>query len=168
MITIAIERPEEGPAVEELLDTAFGPERWARPSYYLRQGLAPVAGLCRVARARTLVGTVRYWPIVAGGGPALLLGPLAVAPGWRGAGIASALVRESLAAAAGAGHDLVIAVGEPDFFARFGFTAAAPFGLVMPVAVETRRLLVRALGPEAPAAGAIARADAPLSARAAW
>jgi len=53
------------------------------------------------------------------------LGPLAVVPAFRERGIATALVREGLARLQGDGEDLVLVLGDPDFYARFGFSAKA-------------------------------------------
>ena len=50
MFRILPERPEDRDEVERLLDTAFAPGRTALSSYRLRDGVAPVAPLCRIAR----------------------------------------------------------------------------------------------------------------------
>ena len=68
MVDIATQKPGDGPAIEHLLDLAFGPDRALRPSYRLRDGVAPVAALGFTARAGgRLVGTLRFWPVVVGG-----------------------------------------------------------------------------------------------------
>jgi putative acetyltransferase len=60
---------------------------------------------------------------------ALGLGPVGVLPGAQGSGIGSALIRSALAVAGTLGEELVFVLGEPDYYARFGFSteAAAPF-----------------------------------------
>lgn len=60
---------------------------------------------------------------------ALGLGPLAVRPGMQGGGVGSELIRASLAVAGALGEELVFVLGEPEYYARFGFSAeaAAPF-----------------------------------------
>ncbi len=75
MIQIRPERPQDGPAIEQLLDRAFGANRWTRPSYSLREGVPMVRSLCFVARAgRGVAGAIRFWPVVIGDTtPALLL-----------------------------------------------------------------------------------------------
>jgi predicted N-acetyltransferase YhbS len=136
MFTITTERAEDGPAIEALLDTAFGPFRDSKVSYRYRAGVAPVASLKLVARdaGDAIVGTIRYWPILVGhaGKPGLLLGPLAVDSGKRALGIGAALVRRTLDMAAWARHERVLLVGDPAYYTRFGFVPAAPLGIVMP------------------------------------
>lgn len=135
MFTITTERPEDGPAIEELLDTAFGPFRDSKVSYRYRAGVAPVANLKLVARnaADGIVGTIRYWPVAIGHAarPGLLLGPLAVAQTARATGIGAALVRRTLDMAAWARHERVLLVGDPAYYGRFGFVPASPHGIVM-------------------------------------
>ena len=136
MFTITTERPEDGPAIETLLDTAFGPGRDSKVSYRYRDGVAPVANLKVVARAEddTLIGTIRYWPILVGAAqkPGLLLGPLAVASGWQAKGIGGALMHRSLDMASWARHERVLLVGDYGYYKRFGFRPASPHGIVMP------------------------------------
>jgi len=151
MFSVTIERPEDGPAIEALLDRAFGPGRHAKQSYRYRDGIAPIAGLRLVARdGRSVVGTVRCWPIVVGAtrAPAVLLGPLAVEPGLAGQGIGRALMWTALDFAACDGYRLVLLVGDHDYYGRFGFEPAAPHGFVMPEE-KPDRLLVHALDPSA-------------------
>jgi predicted N-acetyltransferase YhbS len=135
MFTITTERPEDGPAIEALLDSAFGPFRDSKVSYRYRAGVAPVAQLQLVARSAgdDIVGTIRYWPIAIGHAarPGLLLGPLAVASNARATGIGATLVRRTLDMAAWARHERVLLVGDPAYYGRFGFVPAAPLGIVM-------------------------------------
>lgn len=130
------EDPADAPAIEALLDRAFGPDRWQKRSYAYREGVAPVAALSHVADRPdgTVLGTLRFWPVLVGepGRPALLLGPIAVEPALARLGIGKALMRRGLFEAGRQGHDLVILVGDPAYYAVFGFEPAARFGLVMP------------------------------------
>jgi predicted N-acetyltransferase YhbS len=149
MLALAPEQPADAAAVETLLDTVFGPDRHAKRSYAYRRGVAPVAELCVVARAAgRIVGAIRYWPVTVGGTPALLLGPLAVDPARRGTGIGATLVDHTLERADAAGWRVVLLVGEPAYYRRFGFHPATPHGLVMPGELP-HRLMVRALRPGA-------------------
>ena len=142
MIHFADEAPAEAGAREALLDRAMGKARRLKPSERLRRGRLPARGLALVARTdAALVGTVRLWNVEAGGTPALLLGPLAVDPAVQGDGVGSGLMRLALARAADLGHRGIILVGDPEYYERFGFTAAATGGLVMPAPVERRRFL---------------------------
>ena len=57
------------------------------------------------------------------------LAPLGVAPQWQRQGIGARLVRDGLRAAAAAGVELVVVLGEPDYYRRFGFAPASLLGL---------------------------------------
>ncbi len=128
MLDIAPEGPDDGPEIERLLDLTFGPDRRTKVSYRYRPGIAPVGGLCLVARDEQgrLAGAIRYWPVRLGPRPALLLGPLAIDPDRQGQGIGRALTRASLDLAEAAGHRLVFLVGDPAYYARYGFRVAPP------------------------------------------
>jgi len=143
--------PDDEPTIELLLDAAFGADRQAKLSYRYRDKVEPVPELKLVARTSSeLVGTVRCWPIAIGSAfaPALLLGPLAVAPAHQGRGIARALMRRVLDLATGAGHNLVLLVGDPAFYRPLGFVPAARFGISMPnensVRVQVKELVPHA------------------------
>ena len=61
MITIQAERPQDGPAIEALLDAAFGPGRERKTVYRLRRGVPPVAEICLTLRRETaLLATIRF------------------------------------------------------------------------------------------------------------
>ena len=132
MLSIHLEGPVDGPQIEALLDQAFGSDRCGKVSYWYREGVARLDELCLVARvAGVLVGAIRYWPISLDCRPALLLGPLAIEHVKRSQGIGRALTEASLARAEAAGWRLVFLVGDPDYYARYGF-AVAPDNIVMP------------------------------------
>lgn len=138
------------PHVEQLLDRVFGAERREKASYLYRENVAPVAPLSWVAlEGDRLVGAIRYWPIQVGeaGHPALLLGPLAIVPGLAGKGIGRALTFKTLELAAEMDHDLVLLVGDYDYYKRFGFVPATPYGFVMPGEKRPERLQVTELKP---------------------
>lgn len=135
-------------SVERLYDRTFGPGRFRKASHGFRTGLAPVADLSWIAcEGQVTVGAIRYWPILVGaaGEDALLLGPLAVAPDRRDLGIGRALVTKTLDLAAKAGHDLVLLVGDPEYYRRFGFVSASALGFVMPGEDRPWRLQVLSL-----------------------
>ncbi len=135
MFHLTTERPEDGPAIETLLDRAFGPDRHLKTSYRYRSDVPPVRELSRVARADAdgrILGTIRYWPVAIGGHDALLLGPVAAEPALKGRGIGVALIRDTLDAAAWMNAARVVLVGDIGYYKRFGFVPTAPMGLHMP------------------------------------
>jgi predicted N-acetyltransferase YhbS len=136
------ERASDVVAREALLDASFGDNRQLRACQRLRDGQAPAEGLAISALSRgRLVGTVRLWHVIAGGVPALVLGPLAVDPPFRKLGIGRALVQRALAAAKARGHGAVLLLGDAPYYARFGFSALKTGELRLPGPFEPDRLL---------------------------
>ncbi|RNJ51278.1 GNAT family N-acetyltransferase [Methylocystis hirsuta] len=137
------EAPGDARAREALLDDAFGPARFLKTCQRLRDGSAPAPGLALVATDGVggPIGTLRLWPVLAGGRAALLLGPLAVSAEKRSLGIGGALIRESLARAADFGHRAVLLVGDAPYYVRFGFERRFTERLTMPGPVERARFL---------------------------
>jgi predicted N-acetyltransferase YhbS len=134
--------------VERLYDEVFGPARFHKASYLFREGVDPIRELSWIAlEGDRLVGAIRYWPILVGetGHSALLLGPLAIAQDRAGKGIGRALMFKTLDLAAQLGHDLVLLVGDVDYYKRFGFVPATPHGFVMPGEAKPDRLQVAPL-----------------------
>jgi predicted N-acetyltransferase YhbS len=82
-------------------------------------------------------GTSPSWGEVA----ALLLGPLAVDPAVKSAGIGSALMRHAIAEAARLGHGAILLVGDAPYYRRFGFSADKTGALAMPGPYERHRFL---------------------------
>ena len=150
MVKLLTERAEHRPAIERLLDQAFGEARWHKTCQRLRDGQKPVEALSLVALdGDALVGTVRLWTVKAGRRRALLLGPLAVDGRARDQGIGAALMEEALRRAEAADEDIVLLVGDAPYYARFGFRADATSGLWLPGPVERGRFLAKALKPSA-------------------
>lgn len=135
--------------VEALLDTCFAPGRTALSSYRLRDGVEPVRPLCLVVRDGdgTLAGAIRYWPVIAAGRPALLLGPVAIHPTRQGEGLGGLLIRESLAEARRQGWTRVMLVGDAPYYGRFGFRKLPH--IVMPPPTNPDRVLGLELRPGA-------------------
>ena len=96
---------------------------------------------------RALVGSVRQWTVKVGDAPAIFLGPIAVEEAYRSHGVGAALVELACAAAADAGHGVIVLVGDMPFFGPLGFAPAQ--GVVMPGPVDQSRVLARALTPGA-------------------
>jgi predicted N-acetyltransferase YhbS len=162
-LTIRHEHPHDAHAIEKLHERAFGPGRFARTAYRLREGVPHEADLSFTALVGTLVvASIRLSRIVAGGVPALLLGPVTVDPAFERRGIGKALVTRAIAAAREAGHGLVVLVGDEPYYGRVGFRCVPRGQLTMPGPVDENRLLylelvegtlARALGPITRATG---------------
>ena len=148
--TIRAERAEDAPLVEALNQTAFGPGRFAKSAYRLREGVSQVGELAFVAiEAGELRGSVRFWPIMIGAERALMLGPLAVQSGQRSRGIGHALMERALAQARALGHAVVILIGDEPYYARVGFSKLPQGRIRFPGPVDQSRILGLSLKPGA-------------------
>ena len=168
MLVVREESSRDIPARERLLDAAFGPARFLKTSEALRAGRLPARGLALSGiHDGELVATVRLWSIHAGGVPALLLGPLAVAESRRSLGVGAAMMEAAIARASALGHKAIILVGDEPYYRRFGFSAALTARLDMPGPVDRARFLALALQPGAldDAAGMIVAAGERAGAR---
>ena len=140
------EGPADDPVITVLHEEVFGPGRFARAAFRLREGVAHARDLSFVAMAGDrLVASVRLTPIVIGDRPGLLLGPLAVDPAFNGRGAGKALVRMALAAGREAGHAVVLLVGDMPYYGPLGFTRLGPYAVTLPAPVDPARVLVAGL-----------------------
>lgn len=145
-VEILNEDPSHLEVVEGLLDAAFGPGRFAKTAYRLREGTEPIADLCYVAmRAGRPIGAVRLSPITIGGTEVLFLGPLVVHPDHKNQGHGLALMQKALASARALGHRLVVLVGDAPYYARAGFRQIPPGQVQLPGPVDPARLLAHEL-----------------------
>jgi len=145
-LTILPETADDALAIERLHERTFGPGRYARTAYRLREGRGHVLALSFTARIGTLlVGSVRLTPICIGETPALLLGPLTVEPPFRAHGVGTALIARALKEAKVAGHKLVVLVGDEPFFGKSGFRRIPKGQVKLPGPVDPARLLVAEL-----------------------
>jgi predicted N-acetyltransferase YhbS len=145
-LVIRPEAPADADAIDRLHERAFGPGRFARTAYRIREGAPHLLDLSFTALVGTLlVGSVRLTPVRAGGEPGLMLGPVTVDPAFENRGIGRALIQRSLDAARERGHALVLLVGDEPYYGRFGFKKIPPGQLVMPGPVDPERLLAAEL-----------------------
>lgn len=148
-------------AIAALNAETFGPGRFVRSAYRVRMGLALVSPHCKVCVAEdgALIAAVRLAPIKIGQTDrALMLGPLAVSPGYAGQGYGRKLIAESLAHAARDGIRLVLLVGDEPYYGRLGFKPVPVGQITLPGPVDPTRLLVAELVP-----GALAEAHGLVS-----
>ncbi|HMN51492.1 MAG: N-acetyltransferase [Xanthobacteraceae bacterium] len=149
-LNIAPEQPEDDAAIERLSERTFGPGRFARSAYRLREGAEHRRDLSYTARIGTLlVGSVRLTPIRIGKANALLLGPLTVEPPFRSRGVGRALMEASMKAARDAGAKLVFLVGDEPYYGRIGFKKVEKGRVKMPGPVDPERVLIAELTPGA-------------------
>ena len=142
------ERAEDAPLVDALNAASFGPGRYAKSAYRLREGVDAVAELSFVAIEQgALRGSVRFWLVFVGAEKVLLLGPLAVRSDQRGRGIGIALMNKGIEEARQRGYGAIILVGDEPYYARVGFTRLPPGRIRFPGPVDRARILGLSLKP---------------------
>lgn len=142
MFDICPERPGDAAQIEMLLDEVFGPGRFARTAYRLREGVRPIEELSFIAlKGESLRGSIRFSEVLVGQEKVLFLGPLVVRSEDRGEGIGFALIDRGLEAAKAMGARAVLLVGDEPYYARSGFQAM-PHGAIQPIGpIDPGRLL---------------------------
>ncbi len=145
-LTILPETTDDAVAIERLHERTFGPGRYARSAYRVREGRGHALALSFTARIGSLmVGSVRLTPICIGETPALLLGPLTVEPPFRKRGVGSALIERALQEAKAKAHRLVVLVGDEPLYRKSGFKRIPKGQVKLPGPVDPARLLVAEL-----------------------
>ena len=148
--TILPETADDAPAIEKLHERTFGPGRFARTAFRIREGRGHLLELSFTARIGTLlVGSVQLTPVCIGNTPALLLGPLTVEPPFRERGVGGTLIKRALKEAKDKKHKLVVLVGDEPYYAKSSFKQIPKGQVKMPGPVDPARLLVAELAPGA-------------------
>jgi predicted N-acetyltransferase YhbS len=153
-VKIRLQTPKDLPALKKMNEDSFGPGRFARTAFRIREeaGTDSRLNLCAAAN-EVIVGSVLLTPITIGGvGGALLLGPLIVAKTHNNQGLGLRLMRDGMARASKLGYALVILVGDLPYYARAGFAPVPAGRISLPGPVDPARLLYAELAP-----GALAR-----------
>lgn len=146
---LRLERPVDQAGIDALVERAFGPGRLAKTAERLREANCPIMDLCFVAEQDgQLVGCVRLWPIQIGNERLVFLGPFAVDASQRSLGLGARLINAACEAAAKAGEDAVLLVGDLAYFSKLGFETVDPAMVTLPGPVDTRRVLIKPLGPQ--------------------
>jgi predicted N-acetyltransferase YhbS len=142
-LAITAETADDAVPIERLHERTFGPGRYAKSAYRLRERNPHLLELSFTARIGTLlVGSVRVSPIWIGETRALLLGPLTVDPPFRDRGIGFALIERALEAAKAKGHRLVLLVGDEPYYGKSGFMRIPKGRVALPGPADPARLLV--------------------------
>lgn len=132
MIRIRSELPEDVEAIYSLNQEAFEGTAEANLVNNLRTSNAMTLSLVAI-KNNEIVGHIAFSPVTIESDQttvnAVGLAPMAVSPGFQRSGIGSQLVEEGLNRIRTAGHDLVIVLGHPEYYPRFGFVPAKKYGI---------------------------------------
>ncbi|WP_233510772.1 GNAT family N-acetyltransferase [Actinomadura craniellae] len=160
-------RPEtsaDAAAVREVVLRAFPTAEEADLVDALRADPAWIDGLAQVAV--TAGGAVAGYALLTrcrvGDEPALALAPCAVPPEHQRKGAGSAAIRAALRAARAAGENLVLVLGHPAYYPRFGFGPASRYGIRPPFDVPDEAMMALALNPDRPVPAGVIGYPAPF------
>jgi putative acetyltransferase len=138
-LIIRAERPEDRPAIARLNREAFGGAGEADLIDRLREDGLVAASLLAEHEGAIAGHILLSWlEVEIGGRPlkALALAPMAVAPDRQRQGIGSRLVTSAIAAARDLEARLILVLGHPEFYRRFGFSSEKAAELENPFRVE--------------------------------
>jgi putative acetyltransferase len=147
-VIVRRERPEDVALVWRLTRDAFDRDAEADLVDALRaDGEAYINALSLVAEGPEgqVVGHVMCTRARIGEASALGLGPLSVAPDAQRSGVGSALVHAVLGAADALDEPVVVLLGDPAYYSRFGFVLASELNIEPPVAAWAPHFQVRTL-----------------------
>lgn len=148
--TVRLAREEDEVFVDDLQAIAFGPGRFSRTAFRVRERFPIDKSLSLIAEVDcTPCGSVWMTPISVGGIKGYLLGPLATHPNFRKRGAGKLLAREvsKLAMSRGEGH-FVLLVGDQDYYCPLGWKITVPGNVQFPGPVDPTRVLLLADDPE--------------------
>jgi len=132
MLTVRAETTRDYAEVRRVNEAAFGRADEAVLVETLRTAVRPYVSLVAVEGGQ-LVGHIFFSPVWieadASVTQALGLGPMAVLPEWQRRGVGSRLVREGLQECLRRGSEVIVVLGHPEFYPRFGFVRASEKGL---------------------------------------
>lgn len=149
-LTIEAARPADEAQIEKLHQRAFGPGRFARTAYRIREQAGEAETLAYVARVGSLlVGSVQLTPVMIGDHRAFVLGPLTVEPAFEGRGIGAALLERAAQAVRALRAAAILLVGDEPYYSRHGYKRAPPGRIIMPGPVDPGRLLILPITDEA-------------------
>lgn len=141
--------PADDKFVEDLQALAFGPGRFARTAFRVRERFPIDKSLSLIAEIDGVpVSSVWMTPISVGGVNGYLLGPLATDPNYRGQGAGKLLVREACRLALERRDaSFVMLVGDAPYYGPLGFAKTTHGAIQFPGPVDPDRVLVHAPDP---------------------
>lgn len=147
--TVRIATAADDQFVEDLQAIAFGPGRFARTAFRVRERFPIDTSLSLIAEVNGVpCGSVWMTPISVGGIDGYLLGPLATHPDFRKRGAGKLLAKEvtRLALERGKGS-FVLLVGDRDYYCPLGWVPTELGAIEFPGPVDPTRVLVYSADP---------------------
>jgi len=142
--SIRLHCPDDNEWVENLHSRAFGPGRFAKTAFRVREILPVAPDLCLIAQLKDKrVGSVWMTPISLGSQNGCLLGPLAIDPDFRSKGLGKILVKAVTDMALSREiYEFVVLVGDEEYYGDMGFKGAKAGTIIFPGPVDPNRILV--------------------------
>lgn len=132
MLTIRPETPEDIDSIRYVNEQAFGQQNESKLIEKLRNHGVLTITLVAVHDGE-IVGHIAFSPVVieseCSSFEAIALAPMAVLPAYQRKGIGSQMVRAGLEECRRLGHEIIVVLGHPDYYPRFGFVPARPKGI---------------------------------------
>ena len=132
MIVIRPETTEDVDSIRYVNEQAFGQEDESKLIEKLRDHGVLTISLVAVQDGE-IVGHIAFSPVVIeselSNFVAITLAPMAVLPAYQRKGIGSQMVRAGLEECRRLGHEIIVVLGHPDYYPRFGFMPAKPKGI---------------------------------------
>jgi putative acetyltransferase len=157
-VIIRAETPADVQDVRRVNVAAFGQPAEADLVDALRSEAHPFVSLVAERDGR-VIGHICFSPVTIDSDPGAAdyigLAPMAVDPDAQRQGVGSMLVREGLRECARLGQRLVVVLGHPAFYPRFGFAPASRMGLSCEYSVPHDTFMALLLKPPAPARGLV-------------
>jgi len=147
--TVRFATAEDDQFVEDLQALAFGPGRFARTAFRVRERFPVDRTLSMIAEVNGVpCGSVWMTPISVAGKDGYLLGPLATHPNFRKRGAGKLLAREATRAALARGEGgFVLLVGDQDYYCPLGWQPTTPGAIQFPGPVDPTRVLLYSQDP---------------------
>jgi predicted N-acetyltransferase YhbS len=147
--TVRFATPADDQYVEDLQAIAFGPGRFARTAFRVRERFPIDPTLSMIGEIDgERGGSVWMTPISVGGIDGYMLGPLATHPDFRKRGLGKMLAKEVSRIALERGEgSFVMLVGDRDYYCPLGWQPTTEGNIVFPGPVDPKRVLVYSFDP---------------------
>ena len=132
MLSVRLEMPGDVESIRYVNEQAFGQESESELIEKLRKRDVLTLSLVAIQDGE-IVGHIAFSPVVVASEgasfEAVALAPMAVLPGYQRQGIGSQMVRTGIEECRRLGHEIIVVLGHPGYYPRFGFVLARPKGI---------------------------------------